>query len=261
MQTLDTAPDWERFYPGRIVGAHVWVYEVVDSTMNVARSLASRGAPHGTAVRAEVQRMGRGRFSRRWESGRGDSLLTSVVLQIPPFNSQLPLSVAGSLAVRDTIQEISEASCGIKWPNDVHVEGRKIAGVLVESQVTTDGAGFAILGIGINVNLDSPSVMEIADTATSLSGICGVHIDVNHVEEILFRNLDTTLRKLSEANGTVINQWRTHLTTLGQSVTVRTRTGVIAGVALGTDEQGALLVQSANGKTHRMLEGDVTLRS
>lgn len=236
------------------------VFDEVDSTMDVARDIAHGGARHGTVVRAEVQHMGRGRFSRRWESAPGDSLLTSVVLRVPPIDAGAPLSVAGSLAVHDVVEEILGVPCGIKWPNDVQVTGKKIAGILVESQIATDSTGFAILGIGLNVNLNPGSVEDIAETATSLAAVRGAPVELDYVEEMLFRKLEATLGDLADSSGKVINRWRTHLTTLGQQIAVRTRNGVVEGEAVGVDQQGALLLRSAGGETHRLLDGDVSLR-
>ncbi|MDA0797201.1 MAG: biotin--[acetyl-CoA-carboxylase] ligase [Chloroflexi bacterium] len=261
MPTLDPAPKWERFYPDRVVGAHVLVFDEVDSTMDVARESARAGAPHGAVVRAATQRSGRGRFARRWESGPGDSLLTSVVLRMPPVDVGAPLSVAGSLAVHDAVAELLAVPCGIKWPNDVQVGGKKIAGVLVESQITTDGTGFAILGIGLNVNLTPDAFAGIGETATSLAIESGGPMDLDHVEETLLRHLDKALADLVVGTALIVERWRTHLSTLGTQIAVHMRDGVVEGEAVDVDEQGALLLRDSRGTVHRLLEGDVTLRA
>ena len=261
MQNLGVWPTWERFYPDRVVGARVLEYGMVDSTMDVARAAAVGGAPHGTVVRAETQRVGRGRFSRRWESNPEDSLLVSIVLRMPPLPIDAALSVAGSLAVRDTVAEMLGVDCGIKWPNDVLVGGKKISGVLVESQITVGGDGFAILGIGLNVNLTPEAFDGIAETATSLAITRGTAVDVDGVEEALLRNLDGVVAALVGGNTPIVDRWRTHLTTLGQEVTVHARDGAVQGEAVDVDEQGALLLRALGGAVHRMMEGDVTLRN
>ena len=143
----------------------------------------------------------------------------------------------------------------------MQVAGKKIAGILVESQIATDSTGFAIVGIGLNVNLTPGSVEGIAATATSLAALRGAPMDLNYVEETLFRKLEAILGDLADSSGKVINRWRTHLTTLGQQIAVRTRNGVVEGVAVDVDQQGALLLRSAGGVTHRLLDGDVSLQS
>ena len=260
MVLQDQKPQWERLYSDRVIGARVLVYGEVDSTMDVARALTNTGVVHGTAVRADVQRRGRGRFDRRWESAPGDSLLMSVVLRMPPLEVGAPLTVIGSLAVLQAVEEISGATAGIKWPNDVQMDGRKIAGVLVESQVSTDGTGAAILGVGLNVNLRPEAFVGIEETATSLAVLGRGAIALDRVEDVLLRKLDTAVAALDGGGAGVVAEWRSHLTTLGQRIAVHTRDGVVKGEAVDVDAQGALLLRVAGGEVRRILEGDVSLR-
>jgi BirA family biotin operon repressor/biotin-[acetyl-CoA-carboxylase] ligase len=261
MQYFGVTPRSERTYPDRVIGARILDYDVVDSTMDEARAAAVGGAPHGTVCRSVAQRVGRGRFSRRWESNPGDSLLLSVVLRMPPLPINAAVSVAGSLAVRNSVAETLGVECSIKWPNDVLVASKKIAGVLVESQITVDGRGFAILGIGLNVNLTPESFEGIAGTATSMSTVLGGSVAMDCVEETLIRNIDSVVAELVEGNKQTIDQWRTHLTMLGKEVIIHTREGAIQGQAMDVDEEGALLLQVQGGAIHRMMEGDVTLQN
>jgi BirA family biotin operon repressor/biotin-[acetyl-CoA-carboxylase] ligase len=261
------APRSERYYPDRVIGARVITYAQVDSTMNVARALADAGAaphgpaPHGTVVRAHVQRVGRGRFARRWESAVGDSLLTSTILRMPPLPIAAPISVAATLAVRDTVRELTSSNCAIKWPNDVHVGGRKIAGVLVEASVDTAGAGVAVLGIGLNVNFDPAKFADISEIATSLAVGAGHRFALDAVEATLFAKLDATIAQMIENPQQTIADWRTSLDTLGHEITVHTRTGALVGIAEDVDEQGQLLLRTPDGKLHTLAEGDVSLRA
>jgi BirA family transcriptional regulator, biotin operon repressor / biotin---[acetyl-CoA-carboxylase] ligase len=252
---------WERFTPDRVIGAHVLAYDEVDSTMDVARQLADAGASHGTTVRAGTQRVGRGRFARRWESAPGDSLLLSVVLRMPPLAVDALVSVAGALAVRDSVASLLGKPCAIKWPNDVQVDGKKIAGVLVESQVATDGTGFAILGLGFNVNLDPQKFKGIAETATSLAAERGRAVDIDEVENLLLKNLDEIIASLIADSDNVLERWSERLSTIGQQIAVHGRDGVVSGEAVGVDEHGALLLRDKTGVVHTLPEGDVTLQA
>lgn len=260
MNILGFSPVWERFVPDRTVGLRTLVFAEVDSTMDVARELGGRGAPHGTAVRAMVQLAGRGRFARRWESSVGDSLLVSVVLRLPPLGTQAPVSVAGALAVQRTVDALTGGPVGIKWPNDVEIGGKKIAGVLVESQVATDGTGVAVLGIGLNVNLQPQAFGGIAESATSLAVVCGTTLALDEVEAALFAHLDEEIGSLVASSSASIYRWRHQLTTLGERVTVSTRKGTVVGLAIDVDEHGALVVRSDDGETQVLHEGDVSLR-
>ncbi len=260
MSTRPQNPSLERFYPDRVAGAHVIAFEAVESTMDIASEIARAGGAHGTVVRAGVQRKGRGRFARRWDSAPDDSLLTSTILRMPPLDIGAPISIAGAVAVHDTVRELLGISCGLKWPNDVHVNGMKIAGVLTESQVMTDGTGFAVLGVGLNVNLSPESFAGIAETATSLARVSGELLDLDRVEETMFRRLDEVLSAMSDDAAKLIQRWKTLLTTIGKRVELSTRNGALIGVAENVDSQGALLLRTADGTVHRMFEGDVTLQ-
>lgn len=256
----------ERYYPDRVIGARVITYAEVDSTMDVARALVGSPtphgpAPHGTIVRALVQRVGRGRFARRWESAVGDSLLASTILRMPPIPLGAPISVAATLALRDTVRELTSSDCAIKWPNDVHVNHRKIAGILVEASVDTDGNGVAILGIGLNVNFDPAKFADIADIATSLSAEAGHAFTVDQVEATLFAALDTAIAQLIVDPRQTLIDWRASVDTLGREITVHARSEALIGIAEDVDEHGHLLLRTPDGKLHTLAEGDVSLRS
>lgn len=253
-------PVSERFHPNRVIGAHVITYAEVDSTMNVASVRAEAGSPHGTVIRAHAQRTGRGRFGRRWESAVGDSLLTSTVLRMPPLAIGANMAIAATLAVRDTVSHLTGAECAIKWPNDVHVYGRKIAGVLVEASLDTAGNGVAIVGIGLNVNLDPSNFPTIAEAATSLALEAGHAISADLVEVTLFAKLEAAIRQIAEDPQAALGAWRAALDTLGRQVTVQTRTGSLAGIAEDVDEKGNLLLRTPDSNLHTLAEGDVSLR-
>lgn len=260
MNILGFSPVWERFVPDRTVGFRTLVFAEVDSTMDVARELGGRGAPHGTAVRAMVQRAGRGRFGRRWESRAGESLLVSVVLRMPPLGTQAPVSVAAALAVQRTVDALTGGPVGIKWPNDVEIDGKKIAGVLVESQVATDSTGVTVMGIGLNVNLKPQVFGDIAESATSLAVENDSTLGLDEVEAVLFAHLDEEIGLVVESSPASIERWRHQLTTLGERVTVSTREGTVVGLAIDVDQHGALVVRTDDGETQVLHEGDVSLR-
>jgi BirA family biotin operon repressor/biotin-[acetyl-CoA-carboxylase] ligase len=261
MNTNSPKPTWERFDPARTVGAHVFVYDAVDSTMDVAWALADAGYPHGTAVRASTQRTGRGRFSRRWISGRDESLLLSVVLRNPPVATDAPISVGVTLAVANTVAAIAGLECGIKWPNDVQVDGRKIAGVLVEARVTSDRRSMWVMGVGLNVNMDPTRDPQLDGIATSISHASGNAADLDTVQDTLLANLDSEFDAMTADPAVTIHRWKAQLTTLGQEITVHERDRVLTGVAVDVDRNGHLLLRTNDRMVHVLVEGDVTLRS
>jgi BirA family transcriptional regulator, biotin operon repressor / biotin---[acetyl-CoA-carboxylase] ligase len=196
-------------------------HRVTDSTNERARALAAAGAPHGTLVTADEQTAGRGRQGREWTAAPGASLLLSLVVHEP--SPALPLAAAVAVC------EALPLEAAIKWPNDIWIERRKVAGILIEARPQE---GRAVLGIGVNVR-EAPPLEHV----TSLRDAIGV-------EELLARllaRLDAWLRRpLPE----VLAAWRSRDALLGQPV--RWQNG--SGEAAGIDASGALLVDTASGR-------------
>jgi BirA family biotin operon repressor/biotin-[acetyl-CoA-carboxylase] ligase len=194
---------------------------VADSTNERARALASAGAPHGTLVTADEQTAGRGRQGRTWTAG--SAVLMSLVLR--DFSDVLPMAAA--VAVCEAIP----APAAIKWPNDVWIDRRKVAGVLVEGRPQE---GWAVLGIGVNVG-DAP-----VEHSTSLRRE-GIALSTEATLERLLAALDS---RLSASTEDVLAAWRSRDALLGEAV--RWQNG--RGTAAGIDETGALLVDTSSGR-------------
>jgi BirA family transcriptional regulator, biotin operon repressor / biotin---[acetyl-CoA-carboxylase] ligase len=196
-------------------------HRVTDSTNERARALAAAGAPHGTLVTADEQTAGRGRQGRVWAAPPGAALLMSVVLRDAP--PTLPLAAAVAVC------EALPVDAAIKWPNDIWVGRRKLAGILVEARPQE---GWAVLGIGVNVS-DAPSLEHV----TSLDSV----IDTDELLERLLLALDAWLsRPLAE----VLTAWRSRDALLGEPV--RWQNG--SGKGVGIDDRGALLVDTIAGR-------------
>ena len=250
-------PDWERFTPAIVIGRRVYGYRSVGSTMDVAWELAEAGAAHATAVVAEAQTHGRGRFGRAWVSADGESLLAAVVLR--PEAAVAPLlSIVACLAVRDAVRDLAGLDCAVKWPNDLHIGGRKVCGILVEGRTDTAGGGVAVVGIGLNVNLDVASQPGLAEAATSLRAETGNGLDLRDAGDAVFRRLDAAYADAA-AGADVVGRWRGALDTLGKRISVRQRDGTLSGLAEDVDETGRLLLRTDDGALHVLSEGDVTL--
>jgi BirA family transcriptional regulator, biotin operon repressor / biotin---[acetyl-CoA-carboxylase] ligase len=198
------------------------------STNERARELALMGAPHGTVVTADEQTAGRGRQGRAWTAPPRSAVLMSVVLR--EFEEVLPLAAAVAICAALPVE------CAIKWPNDVWVEGRKLAGILVEGRPQ---AGWAVLGIGLNVTTET-FPPELAETATSLR-LAGVETTV---ERVLADVLAALEGWLATPTAEVLAAWRRRDALHGQ--TVRWSAG--EGTAAGIDDTGALLVDTSNGR-------------
>lgn len=226
--------------------------------MDVARSLAVGGAEEGTVVMAEEQTAGRGRLSRRWLATPGSSLLLSVVLR-PPLEKLTALNMVAALAVVRAIQQVTGLAASIKWPNDVLIDGNKVCGILVESDIAKEVVNWVIVGIGLNVNLDVSTLPGLEAPATSLSAALGCQVSRTELLHTLLQQFDELYRALLQGQP-VRQQWLERLNTLGKEVTVRLGNSVEQGVAESVDEQGSLLLRRTDGSLTVIVAGDVTLR-
>jgi BirA family transcriptional regulator, biotin operon repressor / biotin---[acetyl-CoA-carboxylase] ligase len=201
---------------------------LTDSTNERAKELALRGAPHGTLVTADEQSAGRGRQGRVWTAPPRSAVLMSLITR--SFTPTLPLAAA--VAVCDALP----ARCAIKWPNDIWLEGRKLAGILVEGRPQE---GWAVLGIGLNVTTES-FPPELAEIATSL-WIAGVELEPEAVLAALVDSLDEWLEAPAER---VLEAWSERDALHGR----RVRCAEGEGIAAGIDASGALVVETDNGR-------------
>jgi BirA family biotin operon repressor/biotin-[acetyl-CoA-carboxylase] ligase len=211
-----------------------------DSTNERARERAEGGAPHGTLVTASVQTAGRGRQGRRWEAPPGTALLCSLVLR---RHDEL-LSLRAGLAVAD----VAGAEALVKWPNDVLLDGRKVAGVLVEGRPTE---GWAVVGIGVNVAVE---VADLGPDARAVAGTLGRPRAA--IEPVLAELLDALERWLEASMEEVLQALRARDALLGREVSWSGGSGVGAGV----DASGGLRVRLAGGEIEVLSAGEVHLR-
>ncbi len=209
-------------------------HRVTDSTNERAKALADAGAPHGTLVTADEQTAGRGRQGRTWSAPPRSSLLLSLLVRgLEERHALLPLTAA--VAVCDALPELD---CRIKWPNDVWIDGRKLGGILLEGRPQE---GWAVLGIGLNVNVrveDLPE--ELWGTATSVTIAAGEPRDADRELEALVASLDRWIEAPEEE---ILTAWRERDAVLGRQV----RWAGGEGRAAGIDDFGALLVETADG--------------
>lgn len=240
---------------GRVVHA----FDEVDSTNDVARQLAADGAGNGELVIAEAQRRGRGRRGRSWLSPPRSSLLFSLVLcpELPPLRGP-ELTLAAAVAVAEVLREAG-FDARIKWPNDVLIRGRKVAGILTELSADRERIQFAILGVGVNVNLQKGELPpEVAEHATSLRIERGEPVPRVFLLAALLASLETWFETVQEEGfAAVRRRWVELSATLGSRVRVEADRGGLWGQALDLDADGALLVRDDAGKVHRIVAGDV----
>ena len=225
------------------------------STQDIATELAKKAAPEGTVVIAGEQQSGRGRMGRSWLSPSG-GLATSIILR-PPLACAYLLPAVSSVAVFRTLANLG-IHAGIKWPNDVLIEGKKACGILIEHGLTAGELSYSIVGIGINVNFDTGSYPEIADIATSLSVQLGHEVPVAEVARHLYTELEDIYIRIGEPSY-IIKEWSQHMVTIGRRVSADFYGNRIDGTAEGVNQQGNLVVRLADGSAREIVAGDVTI--
>lgn len=240
------------------VGRRLVYRTSTSSTQDVARSEGEAGAAEGTAVLAEEQTAGRGRMGRAWVSPAGTNLYLTLVMR-PTVKQLRSLTIVAPLAVTEAVEEATGLSPAIKWPNDVLIEGRKLAGVLIESELAGQSVKYALVGIGVNVNLEVERVPEIAEIATSLRREVGREVSREAVLAALLNRFEELYQEASRGRS-VYEAWRSRLETLGRAVKVTFAGQVEEGVAEEVDEEGSLVLRRADGSRVTIAAGEVTLR-
>ena len=232
----------------------------VDSTNNRARRLAENGAPEGELVIAEAQTEGRGRLGRRWQSPPFANLYVSVILRprLPPvFAPQITLMAA--VALVETVGRFIPQSATIKWPNDILVNKKKLAGILAEVECHSERVDYVILGIGVNLNYRLAAMPdEIRARAISVAELTGKSVSRESFLRRLIHDLDRCYGELEEVGfAALAPRWEAHFGLRGQRVRAELFDQIITGRATGIDREGALLVEDDLGVTQRVIAGDV----
>jgi len=246
----------ERRLRTRYLGRNILYLQTTSSTQDAARAAAERGAPVGTAVLAEEQTAGRGRLGRAWVSPAGKNIYVTLIMR-PPAPKLRALSIVSPLAVAEALEGIGLAP-RLKWPNDVLVGGRKIAGILIETELSGDAVKYALVGIGLNVNLDVEAVPEIAEIATSARRELGGDASREELLAALLNAFEARYEQALEGDA-VFRAWRSRLETLGRRVRATLGQRVEEGVAEDVDAEGNLLVRRDDGSLAVVEAGDVTL--
>ncbi|PKL35212.1 MAG: biotin--[acetyl-CoA-carboxylase] ligase [Spirochaetae bacterium HGW-Spirochaetae-1] len=247
-----------------IIGGKLVYLREVTSTQDMAEKLAREGAIEGTTVIAEKQLAGRGRRGRNWISPSGGGIYISLVLRpdINPINiAQVPM--AAGVALTKTIEQVTGIQSKIKWPNDIMIGTRKVAGILTEMNCEADRVNYIILGIGINVNTGMQNLPElIRNTATSLREQSGSEVSrMEFIRCLLSQFEDIYKEFIVNGFSPILTQWKQLNNTIGSKVRVFDDTWEISGTAVDIDEDGSLLVETDSGVIKKIISGDVSLRN
>ncbi|MDD4873796.1 MAG: biotin--[acetyl-CoA-carboxylase] ligase [Dehalococcoidales bacterium] len=238
------------------IGQSIVVYPQLASTMEIAKIAAMNKVIEGTVIIAEEQTSGRGRLERGWISPKG--CVTLSIILYPDIKHLSSLVMVASLAMLHTIRRVTGIKASIKWPNDVLIKGKKVCGILIESAINNKNVSYAVIGIGINVNLNTRDYAEIAPIATSLSDEKREYVSRLDI----IRNLLVETEKLyllSRNSDAVHKEWLDNMDTIGKKVCAKSGENIYEGTVKSVSKDGSLILLLPDGKLVNFSAGDVTL--
>lgn len=244
------------------LGQVIHYEETVDSTQRIAHKLAYEQAKEGTIIIAEEQKSGRGRMDRKWHSPKYTGIWMSIILRPKiPLAKAPQLTLLAAVAVVQAIEELTNLSPEIKWPNDILINGKKMTGILTELQAEADHINSVIIGMGINVNQSQEDFpVELHSTATSiaieqnnrLSRAAVIRSVLTHLEKLYLLFLDQGFYPIKLL-------WEGYAISIGKNIKARTITSFIEGKALGITDDGVLKIEDSLGEIHLVYSADIEL--
>lgn len=240
----------------KFIGKKIHYFDYLSSTMDQAMQLGMADAASGTLVLAEAQTKGRGRLGREWSSPKHKGIYLSLILKPRILPSACPvLTLMSAVSICEAVKNVTHLDAQIKWPNDVLIQHKKLAGILTEMNAEVDKVNFVVIGIGLNVNNDKKSLVA---QATSLKQEQGQEVSrVALLQEILRRLEDNYFLLENKGAQEIINKWRSFTLTLGTRVKVDYQNKHIEGQATDIDQDGALLIRKDSGLIQKVSCGDV----
>jgi BirA family biotin operon repressor/biotin-[acetyl-CoA-carboxylase] ligase len=250
----------KKLLTAKFIGSEIHIFDKVESTNDIAKDFAIKGYREGTVVIADSQSRGRGRLGRRWESPSGVGIYLSIILKPEKVMPQLTL-VTG-ISVVEAIQHItcyeeslrSRSCAGLKWPNDIIINGKKVGGILTEGILK---GSRVIVGIGVNVNTElSMFPDELRDRATSLLIGTGKRTDRNLLIAELLNRFEYRYKRFLEGDE-VITEWKGFSNTVGRRISVNIGDKTLDGIAEMLDNDGSLMLRLDNGSLKKITAGEV----
>lgn len=244
------------------IGRNIYFEETVESTQKIAARLVYEGASEGTVVVAEEQTLGRGRLSRTWHSPKGTGIWMSVILRPDiPVQKAPQLTLLAAVSIAQAIEKCTGLSVGIKWPNDILINGKKAVGILTELQADPDKIHAVIIGIGINVNQQHEHLAEdIRNIATSLLIETGREQKRAELMQAIFLQLEKLYKQYIADGFEIIKLlWESYAVSIGREITARTMTNAITGIAKGITEDGVLMLEDREGVIHYIHSADIEI--
>ena len=257
---------WEitRDLKTKLIGKRVYYFEEIDSTQNFAQNIAADKKENGTIIIAEKQTSGRGRLDRKWTSPKGGIWFSLIIHPKFDVSSSTLIPILSAVALSKSIKSVLGIETEVKWPNDITMNGKKVAGVLVDASFQTNSIDYLILGIGINFDIDAKKLEKRLTKTPNFYGIDSLREKEDKtppkklLKEFLLQ-FEKNLFQLDKGEKSkIIKEWTKRAAGIGKKITINTSNGKISGISQGIDNDGALKIKTKN-ETKKIYVGDVVL--
>ena len=257
---------WEitRDLKTQLIGKRVYYFEEIDSTQNFAQNIAADKKENGTIIIAEKQTSGRGRLDRKWTSPKGGIWFSLIIHPKFDVSSSTLIPILSAVALSKSIKSVLGIETEVKWPNDITMNGKKVAGVLVDASFQTNSIDYLILGIGINFDIDTKKLEKRLTKTPNFYGIDSLRgkEDKTPPKKLLKEFLlqfEKNLFQLDKGEKSkIIKEWTKRAAGIGKKITINTSNGKISGISQGIDNDGALKIKTRN-EIKKIYVGDVVL--
>jgi BirA family biotin operon repressor/biotin-[acetyl-CoA-carboxylase] ligase len=246
----------------KVIGQRTYYFDSIESTQNQALKMAKEKENNGTVIIAEKQTGGRGRSGRKWISPKGGIWFSIILYPKFDISNTTLFPIASSLALSIAIQKTCKISTELKWPNDITIKGKKLAGMLIDASFESNKIENLILGVGINFSVNIKEIERVLKKTPNYYGISSLNEQKNKSKPLeLIQSFLVELEKVYEKlnnNQTkeIILEWTKRSSTIGEKVEIETHNGKIKGEAIKIDEDGSLIINS-NGKKNKVIAGDI----
>ena len=257
---------WEitRDLKTQLIGKRVYYFEEIDSTQNFAQNIAADKKENGTIIIAEKQTSGRGRLDRKWTSPKGGIWFSLIIHPKFDVSNSTLIPILSAVALSKSIKSVLDIETEVKWPNDITMKGKKVAGVLVDASFQTNSIDYLILGIGINFDIDTKKLEKRLTKTPNFYGIDSLRGKEDKtppktlLKEFLLQ-FEKNLFQLDKGEKSkIIKEWTKKAAGIGKKITINTSNGKISGISQGIDNDGALKIKIRN-KIQKIYVGDVIL--
>ena len=248
----------------KTVGKRVYYFEEIDSTQNFAEQIALDEKENGTIVVAEKQTAGKGRLDRKWTSPKGGIWFSLIIHPKFDVSTSTLVPIAGAVALAKAIKNTLNIDVSVKWPNDITLNGKKVAGMLVDASFQANNIDYLILGIGINFDIDAKKIEKRLSKSANFYGVNSLRKkDDSTPPKILLREFLVQFEKIliqlnKGEKAKIVKEWTKKADKIGKKISINTSDGKISGVAQGIDKDGALKLKTSKG-IKKIFVGDVVL--